>query len=196
MKRILSLLLALVASTAVGAAVQIPQRNASGGGYDVKGVTDASSPCTGCVGEYLEVTSGGATYGLTSAGDTWTDASAMGTITATAGDWLMGYCVPLDSLNTTASAQAPVSNVVAFDGTSNISASMGYSNPNVPAGAGQSVTVQTCQQWHFKTASSKIISLKTRSNGTACNARILGTSITGGLTDPDATAKIWAVRIR
>lgn len=84
MKRIIALVLALVASTAVGASVQIPQRNASGGGYDIKGSDGTKTPCAGCIGEVKATTTSGT---LTSGGAT----DLSGTTTVTAGTWLVTW---------------------------------------------------------------------------------------------------------
>lgn len=136
--------------------------------------------------------------GTTTAADTWTDST--GSITLTPGVWMVGYNVTLDCISVDNLIQI-YANVAIYNGTANIDESISFIFIPALLTTGNDISIPTSSQTVVNISASTTYSLRTRcsrpSTGTASDTQvsILGTSITGGLTNPDNSSKIWAYRI-
>lgn len=182
-----------------GSAVRLATAAGTSGLYTpgaTAGYTSGVAPCAGCVGELLEANAGAAIPSTSATANTWVDASATGTISLTAGYWQIGYSVALDSLNNTAVAgMLGGCNVALWDSTTSTFVPNSVSLSWLYGPASSNVTQQTSMTVFLNTTISRTISLRLRSSTVNTNCRILGTSNTGGLTDPDENSRIWALRL-
>lgn len=149
----------------------------------------------GYIAEKVETTPNAAGAGTTSTADTWTDASAIGTLTLSAGTWIIGYDLALGLVPTTGTQQINA-NVRLY----NVTDATAVANSVCFTGTGG--TSQPITNWVSKTLTINISGTKTFRVETRCNAgsasatvSIVGTAATGGLTDPDCHSILRATKI-
>jgi hypothetical protein len=167
------------------------------GGVLLKGVTSGVGVATSYVGEFVSSQVSG---GTTTAADTWT--ATTGSISLTAGIWLIGFDVSLDI--TTADANVTVAgNVAIYNSTdaATLDDTIGYASMSDIQGAGDLNSIPMSRKTVVNITGTKVYALRTRcgraSSGTATDGSIVivGTSETSTLTNPDNSSLLWAVRI-
>jgi hypothetical protein len=163
-----------------------------------QGQYDGTTIAAGYIGEY---TSAQVSGGSTTAADTWT--ASTGSLALTPGVWMLGYNVTLDCVSVDNLVPIFI-NVALYNGSSNIDETISFLYiPNILS-TGNDIAIPASSQTVVNipaSSGSVTYSLRTRCNrpasGTSTDASvsILGTTITAGLTNPDNSSKIWAVRI-
>lgn len=172
--------------------------NAAGtGGVLLKGVIDASAATAGYVGELMSATAGTGLHGATILADTWTDASSMGTITLTAGSWLLGYHVSV-SLRSNSGTNQIFGNVAIYETTNQIAGTVCALAADSVASPVRSV-FSASRMTVVDISTSKTYKMQTRNSVATAVADTFiegNDTLSGSLTNPDNSSVLWAVRIR
>lgn len=192
-KYLLLLLLAATTAFAADGQFQTLKKTAGGG---LTAVFSGGSSSQISPNDYLSSQVSG---GATSAADTWT--SATGSITLPPGRWLLGYDITLLIQNIDANVGVNGSAVI-FNGSSNLDETIAFINsPVLTIAANDGYRIPMSRRTVVSVSSSTTFSMRTRSGyastGTANDATvsIVGTSITGTMTNPDNSSLLWAIRL-
>jgi len=181
--------------TAHDAALLEMMANPTTAGIPIKGKTDGIAIAAGYVGESIITVAGAGSFGTTTLADTWTDASAMGTLTLTAGVWMVGFDVLLFATPTTGT-QIVYGSVRLYNTTD---AAMVPSSISFMANHGTSVAYSNTvsKSVPLNITGTKTIRIETRCNlaAAAGQVSITGSTYSGALTDPDNHSILRAYRI-
>jgi hypothetical protein len=155
--------------------------------------TQATDPYVGYY-TFDEITSATST----TTADTWVNTDMA--LTLSPGVYLMGYQAAVVTVSTDANITVP-SNLDVYDGSAQVSGSISYIENPANFSASQNMTFNVARTFVVAPTASTTYTVRVRSGRTATGTAsdgvttVFGPNISGSLTNPDNSARIWALRI-